>query len=62
MPTTAKQMVKELQATGFQIISQSGSHIKLRNSQTGITIIVPFHNGDLKKGLEQDIRKHAGLK
>ena len=44
------------------MISQNGSHIKLKNPETGKTVIVPYHSKDLKKGLEQAILKQAGLK
>ena len=56
MPTTAKMLVKELQQYGFVIRSQRGSHIKLYNPKTKVTVIVPNHNKDLKKGLEIAIR------
>lgn len=62
MPMTAKEMLKLLQKNGFEIISQNGSHIKLRNPDTGVTIILPYHSKDLKKGMEQAILKQAGLK
>lgn len=62
MPMTAKEMLKLLQKNGFEITSQNGSHIKLRNPDTGATIILPYHSKDLKKGMEQAILKQAGLK
>ncbi len=62
MPMSPMQMIKYLQKNGFEIISQNGSHVKLRNSETGRTVIVPYHSKDLKKGLEQAILKQAGLK
>lgn len=62
MPMNPKEMIKHLQKNGFEIISQNGSHMKLKNSETGKTVIVPYHSKDLKKGLEQAILKQAGLK
>lgn len=62
MPMTSKEMLKFLETNGFQRISQNGSHIKLRNPETGKQTIVPLHCKDLKKGLEQQILKQAGLK
>lgn len=62
MPMNPKEMIKHLQKNGFEIISQNGSHMKLKNSETGKTVIVPYHSKDLKKGLEQVILKQAGLK
>lgn len=62
MPMTPKEMVKLLKKNGFEVVSQNGSHIKLKNSENGRTVIVPYHSKDLKKGLEQGLLKQAGLK
>ena len=62
MPMTSREMVNFLKKNGFIIVSQNGSHIKMRDEVTGITVIVPYHSKDLKKGLEQAILKQAGLK
>ena len=62
MPMTPKEMIKLLNKNGFEIVSQNGSHVKLKNSVTGRQTTVPLHNKDLKKGLEQGILKQAGLK
>ncbi len=62
MPMTAKQMLKLLQDNGYVVVGVNGSHHKLRNPETGTTIIVPVHAKDLGKGLEAKILKQAGLK
>lgn len=62
MPLTAKEMVKLLRKYGFERVSQNGSHIKMINFKTKKTVIVPYHNKELKKGLEQAIYKQAGIK
>ncbi len=62
MPMTPREMKKLLEENGFEVISQNGSHMKLKNPQTGRTVIIPYHSKDLKKGLEQAILKQAGLK
>lgn len=62
MPLTPKQMIKLLKKNGFEVISQNGSHVKLRQADTGVQTIVPLHNKDLKKGLEDAILKQTGLK
>lgn len=62
MPMSPKEMITLLKKNGFEEISQNGSHIKLKNLQTGRTVIVPYHSKDLKKGMEQAILKQAGLK
>ncbi len=62
MPMTSQEMIKYLKQNGFEVISQNGSHVKMRNPDMGKTVIVPYHTKDLKKGLEQAILKQAGLK
>lgn len=54
MPMTPKQMIKLLKKNGFYEISQNGSHKKLRDD-LGHQTIVPMHNKDLGKGLEDTI-------
>ncbi|MCD8348860.1 MAG: type II toxin-antitoxin system HicA family toxin [Lachnospiraceae bacterium] len=62
MPMKPVEMVKLLEKNGFAVISQNGSHIKLRSLETGKQVIVPMHSKEMKKGTEQDILKRAGLK
>lgn len=62
MPMTPREMIKLLKKNGFTVVSQNGSHVKLRNDKTGRQTEVPYHCSDLKKGLEQAILKQAGLK
>lgn len=59
---TSQEMIKFLKKNNFIVISQNGSHIKMRNPENGKTVIVPYHSKDLKKGMEQAILKQAGLK
>jgi len=62
MPMTSQEMIKFLKKNNFIVISQNGSHIKMRNPENGKTVIVPYHTKDLKKGIELAILKQAGLK
>lgn len=62
MPLTPREMIKLLKENGFKQVGQNGSHIKMRNDETGHQTIVPYHSKSLKKGLEQEILKQAGLK
>ncbi|MFT0802990.1 type II toxin-antitoxin system HicA family toxin [Bacillus swezeyi] len=39
---SAKQVIKFLKSKGFKVVSQKGSHVKLKNSK-GKTTIVPSH-------------------
>ena len=59
MPMTPKEMIKHLKENGFEEVNQNGTHIKLKNSVTGRTVIVPYHSKAMKKGLEQAILKQA---
>ena len=51
---SSKELIRALSKMGFEIISQKGSHIKMRNS-SGKTAIIPNHKmikkGTLKKGI-----------
>ena len=62
MPMTPQEMIRLLKKHDFEIISQNGSHVKLRNPSNGVQVIVPYHSKSMKKGLEQAILKQAGLK
>lgn len=62
MPMTPREIVKLLEANGFEFISANGSHRKYYNPQTNKTAIVPYHSKELKRGTEQNILKQAGLK
>ena len=48
MPMTSQEMIKLLLKNGFAIISQNGSHVKLKNTDTHKTVIVPYHCKDIK--------------
>ena len=61
MPMTPKEMLRNLKKNGFKEVSQNGSHIKMINVKTGRQTIVPYHTKPMKKGLEQEILKQAGL-
>ena len=58
---TGKEIAKQLEQNGWQLIRINGSHhIYQKGNQT---IVVPIHsNKDLPKGLENRIMKDAGLK
>lgn len=62
MPMTPKQMVRLLKENGFEEISQKGSHLKMRNPETGRQTAVPMHAKDLPSGTEKAILTQAGLK
>lgn len=63
MPLTPKEIIRLLLQNGFIYVkSNNGSHQKYYNPHTNVTVAVPLHAKELKKGLEQAILKQAGLK
>ena len=62
MPMSADEMIRLLEKNGFEFVRANGSHRFYRNKQTGATTVVPYHKGDLKSGVERQIKKQAGLK
>ena len=61
MPMSSKEMLKLLKENGFEVISQNGSHVKLKNSETGKTVIVPYHSKDLKRVWSRQYLNRQGL-
>ena len=62
MTKTPREIIKILKKQGFMKKSQNGSQLKMYNPITNVTIPVPIHSKEMKKGLEQRILKEAGLK
>jgi predicted RNA binding protein YcfA (HicA-like mRNA interferase family) len=61
MPVSGKKIIKLLKKSGWVIVSQSGSHVKLKKGK--IITIIPIHgNKDLGKGLVKAIEKQTGEK
>jgi len=59
----AKQVINQLKKAGFVEVSQSGSHLKLFNSETRRTAIVPIHSSkNLPLGTLKSIEKQADIK
>lgn len=59
---SAKEILKTLSRAGFQIISQKGSHVKLRGIREGKlqTVIVPNHK-EIARGTFTSILSQANL-
>ncbi len=58
MERDSKAIIKRLKTEGFEIVSISGSHHKLRKGTK--TIIVPHPKKDLPTGTARAIAKQAG--
>jgi len=59
---TSREIIKQLKKYGFIEISQTGSHLKLFNSVTQKTAIVPIHKGKIIPiGTIKSIEKQSGI-
>lgn len=57
------EFLRILKADGWWVVSQVGSHIKLRHSIKNGTIIFPNHGSqELPRGLEKKLLKIAQIK
>jgi predicted RNA binding protein YcfA (HicA-like mRNA interferase family) len=54
-------LIKLLETHGFLLKRSKGSHHIFYNSISNITVVVPFHNKDIKKGTFLAILKQAGI-
>ncbi len=61
MPVSGKKIIKLLGKAGWEIISQTGSHVKLKKGKK-VTHIPVHGNKDLGKGLIKAIEKQTGEK
>ncbi len=59
---SARQVIKALERLGFEIVSQKGSHIKLRKLTDNNTFspIIPNHK-EIAMGTLQSILRQAGI-
>ena len=63
MALKSHKIVKLLKQNGFIEKSQNGSHLKMYNPATNVTLPVPIHNDkELEHGIESKILKQAGIK
>lgn len=61
MPVSGKKIIKILKKAGWTVVSQTGSHVKLRRG-SNITHVPVHGNKDLGKGLVKEIEKQTGEK
>ena len=62
LPTvTAAQLIRALERTGFEVLRQTGSHVRMRHPD-GRVVTVPVHSGrDIGRGLLRKILRDAEL-
>ncbi len=61
MNQSPQHLIKLLEIHGFLLKRSKGSHHILYNTISNITIVVPVHNKDIKKGTLLAILKQAGI-
>ena len=57
-----KELIKILEADGWQLIRVRGSHHIFKHPMRSGMLIVPYHTNDMKLGTVNQILKDAGLK
>lgn len=62
MPMKPRELVRILKQNGFVEKSQQGSHLKMYNPITRVTIPIPIHAKEMKKGIELAILRKAGIR
>ncbi|HWB63849.1 MAG TPA: type II toxin-antitoxin system HicA family toxin [Chitinophagales bacterium] len=59
----AKEIIKQLEADGWRIVRQKGSHVQLKKEGMMELITIPEHgNKEVSIGVYNKIRKIAGWK
>ncbi len=61
MNQSPQHLMKLLEMHGFLLKRSKGSHHIFYNPISNITVIVPLHNKDVKKGTFLSILKQAGI-
>ncbi len=61
MNQSPQHLIKLLETHGFLLKRSKGSHHIFYNSVSNITVVVPVHNKDIKKGTFLAILKQAGI-
>ncbi len=57
---SGRRLVKVLEADGWVVARQRGSHVRLRKDGRRLALVVPLHR-ELKKGTVAGILRDAGL-
>ncbi|TRW94940.1 type II toxin-antitoxin system HicA family toxin [Paracoccus sp. M683] len=59
LETNSRKLLKRLKSEGFEEVSKTGSHLKLRKGDR--TVILPHPKKDLPLGTVRSIYRQAGL-
>ncbi len=57
------ELLRILKKDGWYVVSQKGSHVKMKHNEKRGVLIFPNHgSNEVGKGLEKKILKQAGIK
>ena len=59
MPLKAIELEKKILSLGWYFVRQNGSHRQYKHPSIPGTITIPFHPGDITKGVEKAVMKKA---
>ena len=59
---TAKQLRKMIEADGWYMVRQEGSHAQFKHPVKKNLTTLPIHDKDMKKGTAARVLRQAGLK
>lgn len=57
---SGRQLIKALEADGWEVVRQRGSHVRLKKSGRRIALVVPLHK-ELRKGTLAGILRDTDL-
>lgn len=59
----AKELLRLAKQEGWEVVRQSGSHIRIKHKETGLKETIPYHGTkDIPIGTANAILKKLGLK
>ncbi|MFD2648055.1 type II toxin-antitoxin system HicA family toxin [Devosia albogilva] len=56
----SREIIRRLEAAGFELVSVRGSHHKYRHEVTGRVVILPHPRRDIPLGTARSIYRQAG--
>jgi len=59
---TVKQLKKMIEADGWYLVRQEGSHAQFKHPVKKNLTTLPIHDKDIKKGTAANILRQAGIK
>ncbi len=62
VPMGSKDVIRKLEAAGWQKARQAGSHVHFRHPERPGTVTVPHPRKDMKKGTLRSIERQSGVR